>query len=64
MPDAALRFRPEDEAPYEGSAVWIPGQKAPVRIEVKTGISDYSYSELLEGDLQPGQEVIIGQQSK
>ena len=42
----------------------IEVRKAPVRIEVKTGISDYSYSELLEGDLQPGQEVIIGQQSK
>lgn len=64
VPDAALRFIPEDEAPYEGSAVWIPERKAPKRVEVKTGISDYSYSELLEGDLQPGQDVIIGHHSK
>jgi HlyD family secretion protein len=64
VPDAALRFKPEEEPPYAGSFVWVPGDKAPRRIAVKTGISDYSYSELLEGDLQPGQEVIIGQQSK
>ena len=64
VPDAALRFRPEDESQYEGSAVWIPGSKGPQRVEVKTGISDYSYSELLEGDLKPGQDVIIGQPSK
>jgi HlyD family secretion protein len=64
VPDAALRFRPEDETQYEGSAVWIPGSAGPKRVEVKTGISDYSYSELLEGDLQPGQDVIIGQPSK
>ena len=64
VPDAALRFRPEDESQYEGSAVWIPGSPGPQRVEVKTGISDYSYSELLKGDLQPGQDVIIGQPSK
>ncbi len=64
VPDAAMRFKPEDEPPYAGSAVWVPGDNGPRRIAVKTGISDYSYSELLEGDLQPGQEVIIGQQSK
>ncbi len=64
VPDSALRFRPEDEAPYEGSAVWVSERAKPRRVPVKTGISDYSYSELLEGDLKPGQEVIIGQQNK
>jgi len=64
VPDAALRYRPEDEVPYEGSAVWVTGRTAPEKVPVKTGISDYSYSELLEGDLQPGQDVIIGKQSK
>jgi len=64
VPDAALRFRPEDTPHYDGSAVWTPGRKAPNRVSVKTGISDYSYSELLEGDLEPGRHVIIGRQRK
>jgi HlyD family secretion protein len=64
VPDAALRFRPEDEPPYEGSAVWVLERTAPRRVAVKTGISDYSYSELLEGELEPGQDVITGRQRK
>ncbi len=64
VPDAALRFRPEGEVAYEGTAVWVLEGSAPRRVPVKTGISDYTYSELLEGDLEPGQDVIIGRQSK
>jgi HlyD family secretion protein len=63
VPDAALRFRPEGEVAYEGSAVWVVEGGEPVRIPVTTGISDYSFSELLEGDLEPGRDVIIGRQS-
>lgn len=62
VPDAALRFRPEGEPPYEGSSVWVPDRGGPRRVPVTTGISDYTYSELLEGDLEPGQDVITGQQ--
>jgi len=64
VPDAALRFRPEGEVAYEGTAVWITKASEPQRIPVTTGISDYSFSELLEGDLEPGQHVFIGRQSK
>ncbi len=64
VPDAALRFRPDDEPPYEGSAVWVPGEKGPRRVPVTAGISDYSYSELVQGGLEPGQDVITGQQRK
>jgi HlyD family secretion protein len=64
VPDAALRFRPVGEVAYEGSAVWVPQQGEPRRVPVTTGISDYTFSELLEGDLEPGQDVIIGRQSE
>lgn len=64
VPDAALRFRPEDALHYDGSAVWVLERTAPRRIPVITGISDYSYSELLEGDLKPDQHVITGRQRK
>lgn len=64
VPDAALRFRPEGEPHYEGTSVWVPGGGAPRRVPVTTGISDYTYSELLKGDLEPGQLVITGRQRK
>jgi HlyD family secretion protein len=33
----------------------------PKAVAIVTGVSDGSYSELLRGDLQPGQEVLTGQ---
>ena len=40
--------------------IWVPGpQKKPVSVEITTGISDGSYTEVLSGPLQEGQEVII-----
>ncbi|AWK87030.1 efflux RND transporter periplasmic adaptor subunit [Azospirillum thermophilum] len=49
--------------------VWVPGGRgvaggqgggAPVGVTVRLGISDGSYTEILGGALQPGQEVITG----
>jgi HlyD family secretion protein len=34
-------------------------QKRPVPVEITTGISDGSYTEVLAGPLQEGQEVIL-----
>jgi len=40
--------------------VWIPGpQKRPTPVEITTGISDGSNTEILSGPLQEGQEVIL-----
>ena len=69
IPNAALRFRPEfikKEAvdPKKSSAagykVWVPGQqKIPVPVEITTGISDGTYTEIISGNLKDGQEVIV-----
>lgn len=41
--------------------LWVLGADGqPVAIEVKTGINDGSHTELVEGDIQEGREVIIG----
>ncbi len=42
--------------------VWVPGPSngAPVAVSVRLGIGDGSVTELLAGDLRPGQEVITG----
>ena len=63
IPNAALRFRPVEkvkEAPdQKGSGVWVLENKKPKRINVTTGISDGSFTEILSGDLKEGDEVII-----
>lgn len=66
VPIAALRFRPQiDPAAEQGStprgaAVHVLGVDGePVRVAVKTGISDKAYTEIVSGDLKPGDAVII-----
>ena len=38
--------------------VWVLRQEVPVQVKIRTGISDGSFSEVVEGDLQPGEAVI------
>lgn len=65
-PNAALRFRPEGQAPPDlkpGPKVWVLDtlRKVPVPVPVKTGIGDGSFTELLTaGKLGPGENVIVG----
>lgn len=64
VPNAALRFKPK-KMPAGASAehaqkVWLPDGDEAKPVKVKTGITDGSLSELLEGDLAEGQEVILG----
>ena len=65
IPDAALRFKPAVQgrpAPAPGGrgpAVWIEENGQPVRVPVKIGMSDGSFTELVSGDLKEGQPVII-----
>ena len=48
----------------EGKAnptVWLPNpQGEPIKVKVKTGVTDGTYTELVEGPLKEGDEVIIG----
>jgi len=41
-----------------GPAVWILRDDEPVKIEIKTGVSDGSVTEVTGGELQPGDQVI------
>lgn len=68
IPNAALRFKPEshqdDSAVQKERCVWIVKNQEPECVEVKTGIDDYGYTELVSGDLAQGQEVIVGYLNK
>jgi HlyD family secretion protein len=49
----------------EEQTIWVLGEhKTPQPVAVKLGVTDGSFSELVEGDLKEGQEVLIGVVSK
>jgi HlyD family secretion protein len=64
VPTTALRFRPAD-APTEGAgkrrgtAVHVLADGKPKRVEVKTGISDKAFTEIVAGELKAGDAVIV-----
>ncbi|PKO73308.1 MAG: efflux RND transporter periplasmic adaptor subunit [Betaproteobacteria bacterium HGW-Betaproteobacteria-17] len=66
VPTAALRFRPPVDPAAErastprGAAVHVLGADGqPVRVAVRTGISDKAYTEIVSGELKPGDAVIV-----
>src|SRR5512132_2477836 len=69
VPKAALRFTPQiADTPPEASAgqpagretVWLLNNGRPQPVAVSSGISDGVYTEIAEGALKAGQEVIVG----
>jgi HlyD family secretion protein len=67
IPSAALRFKPEAGAAptarsrVVGRQVFVLKEGRPVRVPVKTGATDDSYVEVVEGALHQGEDVIVGQ---
>jgi HlyD family secretion protein len=75
IPNAALRYQPADRraSPTTGAAdergragqraVYVLGDGAPVRRLIRPGISDGKSTEVVEGDLRPGEPVIIDERA-
>ncbi|MDO9466951.1 MAG: efflux RND transporter periplasmic adaptor subunit [Thiobacillus sp.] len=66
VPTASLRFRPPVDpdasrgSTPRGAAVHVLGADGkPVRVAVKTGISDKAWTEIVSGELKPGDAVIV-----
>jgi len=66
VPTAALRFRPQADPAAErgstprGAAVHVLGADGkPARVAVRTGISDKAWTEIVSGELKPGDSVIV-----
>ncbi|MCX7981301.1 MAG: efflux RND transporter periplasmic adaptor subunit [Syntrophales bacterium] len=71
VPNAALRFRFDTPRAREirqklekagkkiGPAVWVLENGKPKRYPVKPGLSDGNYTEIISGNLQEGQDVIV-----
>ena len=71
-PNQALRYSPRDLAALNGSGsprappdsssqLWILRDGKPIAITVKLGLNDGANTEIVGGDLQPGDELIIGE---
>jgi HlyD family secretion protein len=70
VPNQALRYRPSSPGAAqlpklaEGQArVWVLRDGQPAAVSVVTGLDDDSYTEIVSGDLKPGDQVITGEQA-
>lgn len=59
IPNAALRFKMPNSPPSKQQGIWVMRNGKPVRVAVKTGISDGEWTELIEGDIKEGEEVVV-----
>lgn len=65
VPNQALRFYIDDSdnaKRYKDRGVWIMKNGKPERVVVKIGISDEDNTQILEGNIKLGDEVIIGKE--
>ena len=64
VPDQALRYTPSGApaAPAGTSRVWVLRGGKPVAVPIGRGLDDDTNTEILTGDLQPGDRVILGEQ--
>ena len=63
VPSIALKYAPVTKGEikrYENQGVWILKGRKPERVEVTTGGSDDTYTEITSGDIEEGDNVIIG----
>ena len=76
VPDQALRFQPgrstaaqpaapataKPTAAANGAVVWVLSGGQPKRVPLKLGLDDDAYSEVIEGALVAGDQVLVGEQ--
>lgn len=63
VPSIALKYAPVVKGEiqrYEHQGVWVLKGRKPERVEVTTGGSDDTYTEITSGDIKEGDNVIIG----
>ncbi|HYW35175.1 MAG TPA: efflux RND transporter periplasmic adaptor subunit [Balneolaceae bacterium] len=66
VPNSALRFTPPGKTPQKGQGptVWIMKNNQPEAVSVKTGASNDEMTQILSGNLQPGQKVLTNVQRR
>ena len=67
VPSIAFKFAPITKGEvkrYENQGIWVLRGRKPVRVEVETGASDDTYTEITEGDIHEGDDVIVESSNK
>ena len=65
VPNLALKFTPySDGQKYKQQGLWIKKGIKPVRINIQTGVSDDSYTEIKTNLLKEGDRVIVSKRGK
>jgi len=65
VPKQALRYLPKNQpraAPSDHAQVWVLRKDRPVAMAVVTGLEDDNFTEIVSGDLKPGDSVITAEQ--
>jgi HlyD family secretion protein len=65
VPNQALRYIPRDRpraVPSDKARVWVLRNGEPLAIVVTTGLDDDSFTEIVSGDIKPGDLVITAEQ--
>lgn len=65
--NAALRFTNDELTggkKFKQQGIWIEKDKKPTRINIKTGITDSEYTEIISPEIKVGDDVIIGNLDK
>jgi HlyD family secretion protein len=65
VPNQALRYVPRNlprATPSGQAQVWVLREGQPVAVAVATGLDDDSFTEIVSGDLKPGDLVITAEQ--
>lgn len=71
-PDQALQYTPtghlalsscagSKEPPDATSQIWVLRDNKPVAVPIRLGLSDGAYTEIVRGDVRPGDELIVGE---
>ena len=61
VPNIALKFTPNtDGKKYKTQGLWIKDGLKLTRVDIKTGASDDSYTEIISDKLQEGERVLVG----
>ena len=64
-PNIALKFTPNtDGTKYKNQGIWVMKNRKPHRVDIKTGASDDSNTEIISKDLAEGMKIITGIKGK
>lgn len=65
VPNNALKFTLADnKQKYEQKGIWIDNKGKPKRINIETGLSDDSFTEIISNVIKAGDKVYVGKQMK